>query len=133
MATYNCFKDLPIWQEARKISLEIYSITYELPFSKDFALTGQIRRAVGSIMDNIAEGYERDSRLEFINFLSIAKGSAGEVRSQLHRAFDLKYTTEEHYEILINKLKDLSAQIANFIRYLNKTSIKGAKFKERTM
>ena len=133
MATIKTFEELEIWKLSRQFVLKIYKLTSKPAISKDFIFRDQIRRSAASVMDNIAEGFERDSRLEFINFLSIAKGSAGEVRSQLHRAFDLKYTTEEHYEILINKLKDLSAQIANFIRYLNKTSIKGAKFKERTM
>lgn len=131
MATYQSFEDLPIWKEARKLTNDIYSLTYKQHFVSDFALTGQIRRSAGSVMDNIAEGYERDSRLEFINFLSIAKGSLGELRSQIHRAFDLKYISGEEYGKLIMECKNLAAQIANFIKYLNNTSIKGAKFKNR--
>lgn len=131
MATYQSFEELPIWKEARELALEIYKLTFEQPFSSDFALRDQIRRSAGSVMDNIAEGYERDSRLEFINFLSITKGSLGELRSQLHRAFDLKYLNQEVYETLFLKGKNLSAQIANFIKYLNTTTIKGTKFKNR--
>jgi four helix bundle protein len=131
MATFQSFEELPIWQEARKLCLEIYSLTYASPFDKDYSLKDQIRRSAGSIMDNIAEGYERDGRLEFINFLSIAKGSAGEVRSQLHRAFDLKYISSVKYTALIEICRNLSGQIANFIKYLNNSIHKGTKFKNR--
>lgn len=131
MATYQSFEELPIWKEARELAFEIYKLTFDSPFSSDFALRDQIRRSAGSVMDNIAEGYERDSRLEFINFLSISKGSLGEVRSQLHRAYDLKYFSDEVYELMLLKGKGLSSQIANFIKYLNSTTIKGTKFKNR--
>jgi len=131
MSSYQTFEELPIWKEARKLSLEIYNLTLQYDFSGDFALMTQIRRSAGSVMDNIAEGFERDGRLEFINFLSIAKGSAGEVRSQLYRAFDLKYLSEDKLNELINSYRYLSAQIANFIKYLNKSENKGNKFKDR--
>lgn len=82
-------------------------------------------------MDNIAEGFERDSRLEFVNFLSISKGSAGEVRSQLHRGFDMGYWNENEFNELHNEYKVLASHIANFIKYLNNSAIKGQKFKDR--
>jgi four helix bundle protein len=131
VSSYQNFEDLPIWQEARRLAFEIYQLTWSECFARDFALVGQIRRSAGSVMDNIAEGFERDSRLEFINFLSIAKGSAGEVRSQLSRAFDLEYITGEKCDELVSRYKQLSAYIANFIKYLNKTENKGNKFKDR--
>lgn len=131
MSTYQNFEDLPIWRDARQLSFEIYTLTFQFPFSQDFALKDQIRRVAGSIMDNIAEGFERDGKLEFINFLSIAKGSEGEVRSQLYRALDLKYISDEAHKTLIELLKNLSGQIANFIKYLNSSIHKGNKFKNR--
>lgn len=131
VGSYQSFEDIPIWKEARRLALEVYQLTWQDAFARDFALVGQIRRSAGSVMDNIAEGFERDSRLEFINFLSIAKGSAGEVRSQLVRALDLKYISEEAYEAIKGGYQQLSAHIANFIKYLNKTENKGNKFKDR--
>jgi four helix bundle protein len=131
MATFKSFEDLPIWNEAGRLAKEIYTLTQQNAFSKDFALRDQIRKSAGSVMDNIAEGYERDSRLEFINFLSIAKGSAGEVRSQLFRAYDLNYITEEELHNVGNAFKELSSHIANFIKYLNNSTVKGQKFKDR--
>lgn len=133
MSSYQNFEDLPIWKEARRLALEVYHLTYKNEFSKDFALIGQIRRSAGSVMDNIAEGFERDGRLEFINFLSIAKGSAGEVRSQLHRAHDLSYIEEKKMEEVSNDYKVLASHIANFIKYLNKSENKGNKFKDRVI
>ncbi len=98
---------------------------------QDFRFKDQIKAASGSVMDNIAEGFERDSRLEFVNFLSIAKGSIGEVRSQLIRGFDVSYWTEESIFQIKNDYENLAKNIGNFIRYLNNTDIKGQKFKDR--
>jgi len=107
MATFQSFEELPIWQEARKLCLEVYEMTFTSPFEKDYALKDQVRRSAGSVMDNIAEGYERDGRLEFINFLSIAKGLAGEARSQIHRAFDLKCISQEKCTELVHLYRGL--------------------------
>lgn len=123
---------MEIWQTARTLSNQIFKLTKLEPFSKDFRFRDQIRAAAGSVMDNIAEGFERASRLEFINFLSIAKGSAGEVRSQLHRASDQNYISEKESLSLIEEYKLLSAKISGFIKYLNTTEFKGQKFKDRT-
>ncbi|WP_416864695.1 MAG: four helix bundle protein [Imperialibacter sp.] len=131
MASIKRFEDLEIWKDARRLSFEVYKLTCEPPFATDFRFRDQIRAAAGSVMDNIAEGFERSGRLEFVNFLGFAKGSAGEVRSQLHRAFDQAYIKEATYQAKIEEYEKLSASIAGFISYLNRSEIKGQKFKDR--
>ncbi|HEX8574872.1 MAG TPA: four helix bundle protein [Flavobacterium sp.] len=129
MATITHFEDLEIWKEARKLSKEIYLVTINnIDFKNDFRFRDQIRASSGSIMDNIAEGFERNGNLEFRQFLSIAKGSAGEVRSQLYRALDFNYITQEHFDVLKQDSENLSGKINNFITYLNKKDFKGTKF-----
>ena len=131
MATFNRFEDLPMWQEARRLCKVVKKIT-ELPlFVKDFRFVTQINAAAGSVMDNIAEGFERGSRLEFINHLSFAKGSCGEVRSQLYRAHDFEYINIETCNTSTKEYESLAASIFNFMTYLNKTNIKGKKFESR--
>jgi four helix bundle protein len=131
MATYKKFEDLPIWQEARKLAKKVKLLTEKEKFSKDYKFTAQITDSSGSAMDNITEGFERGSQFEFVNHLSYSKGSAGETRSQLYRAFDYQYVTKEEADILIAEYEGLSSQIANFITYLNKSKIKGKKFEGR--
>src|SRR5450759_5396436 len=89
------FEDLEIWQEARELSRRVFEITSAGPFHNDFKFRDQIRSSAGSVMDNIAEGFERDGNKEFIQFLSVAKGSCGETRSQSYRAFDYKYINQD--------------------------------------
>ena len=95
MSTIKQFEDLEIWQSARRLAKEIQVISNETDLKFDCKFNEQIKSSSGSVMDNIAEGFERDGNLEFRQFLSIAKGSAGETRSQLYRAFDYGYITEE--------------------------------------
>lgn len=128
MATITRFEDLEIWQEARRLAQVIYQLAIETELKVDFRFKAQITASSGSVMDNIAEGFERDGNLEFRQFLSIAKGSAGEVRSQLYRAFDYGYIDQNKFEELKTDYEKLSGKINNFILYLNKKDFKGNKF-----
>jgi len=128
MATLKNFEEIEVWQKSRMLANRIFQLIQQEPFSKDYKLKEQINGSSGSIMDNIAEGFERDGKREFIQFLSIAKGSAGETRSQLYRAFDRKYITKETFEVLTQESKEISKQLAGLIRYLNNTDIKGIKY-----
>ena len=127
--TITKFEDLEIWQDARTLCIKIRWIVENTTLSKDFSIKDQILRSSGSVMDNIAEGFERDGNKEFIQFLSIAKGSLGETRSQLHRAYDSKHINEEKYKELIDDCLRLSPCIAGFITYLSKSEFKGIKKK----
>lgn len=128
MATIKRFEDLEIWQEARRLTKEIYIISVETGLKSDFRLRDQIKASSGSVMDNIAEGFERNGNIEFRQFLSIAKGSAGETRSQLYRIFDFGYIDEAKFIHLKDSFENLSGKINNFIIYLNNKDFKGTKF-----
>ena len=101
--TIERFEDLQIWQEARELSKLVFVITSKEPFAKDFRFRDQIRSAAGSVMDNIAEGFGRGGNKEFVNFLSISKGSVDEVRSQAYRAYDFNYISKEILDELVEK------------------------------
>jgi four helix bundle protein len=127
--TIKSFEELEIWQEARLLTKFVFDLTCLDQFSKDYRFRDQIRSSSGSIMDNIAEGFERDGNKEFIQFLSISKGSCGETRSQAYRALDFGYITEIQFDELLIKTKQLSSKIGNFIIYLKKSTLKGTKYK----
>ena len=131
MATIKRFKDLEIWQKARVLAKDVYELTFIDPILHDFRMKDQMRGSSGSIMDNIAEGFERSSRLEFVNSLGIAKGEAGELKSQLYRAFDVRYINQETFDILYKQADEITKMITSFIAYLNQSDIKGQKFKNR--
>jgi len=130
MATVTKFEDLEVWKLAREQAKAIYALTNEGNFSKDFSLKDQINRSAGSTMDNIAEGFERFTNKEFAQYLIISKGSNGEVRSQLYRAFDKGYITEE----VLNERLEFSVMLGNkiksFVDYLQSSKYKSKPRKE---
>jgi four helix bundle protein len=114
-----CFEDLFTWQKGIEIVKEIYLITEKKGLKTDFGLRDQLRRAAVSIPTNVAEGFERRSRKEYVNFLNIAKGSSGEVRSLLYIAFEVGYIDKNEHQNLNEKSKFISSLIANQIRAIN--------------
>jgi four helix bundle protein len=132
MATIQRFEDLKVWQKARTLSEKIYPLTFNDPIHSDFRFKDQIRGSLGSVMDNIAEGFERGSKLEFINALTISKGEVGELKSQLYRGLDNKYFSTNQFEELYSLADELTKMLTTLINYLNKSKFKGQKFKDRT-
>lgn len=133
MAAIKRFEEIEAWKKARELSKEVYHITRTERCAKDFGFINQIRNSSGSAMDNIAEGFERGGNKEFIQFLSFAKGSAGEVKSQLYRALDQKYISKEKFEELSNLANQVSRLVGGLMNYLSKSDYKGHKFhKEHT-
>ena len=131
MATIQRFEDLEIWQKARVLAKDVYELTFIDPILHDFRMKDQMRGSSGSIMDNIAEGFERSSRLEFVNSLGIAKGEAGELKSQLYRALDVRYINQQTFDTLYKQADEITKMITSFTAYLNQSDIKGQKFKNR--
>ena len=111
-----CFEDLYIWQKGVEFAKEIYLLTDRKGLKTDFGLRDQIRRAAVSISTNIAEGFERRSRKEYLNFLNIAKGSAGETRSLLHIALEVGYIENGEFELMREKARFLSGSISNHMK-----------------
>jgi len=122
------FEDLHTYQRARELANAVYAVTKVGAFARDRGLVDQIRRAAVSIMSNIAEGFERGSKTEFIQFLYIAKGSCGEVRAQLQIAFDQQYVSADTHASLTSQARQISGMIANFIAHLQGSEYQGAKF-----
>ena len=118
MATISKFENIEAWQKARVLTREVYVVTAEGAFSKDFGLRDQIRRASVSVMSNIAEGFDRGGVREFIQFLFIAKGSSAEVQAQLYVALDAGYISQEQFKGLYDLAGDTGRLIGGFIRYL---------------
>ena len=131
MATFKSYTELDLWQRARTLENKIFKLTNEGSLSRDYALKDQMNRATGAIMDNIAEGFGRGSRLEFIQFLTISRGSVSELQSQLYRCMDRKYIEKDLADQLIEDCENISKMITSFIAYLNKSEYKGQKFKSR--
>lgn len=128
MRVYKHFTEMEVWQKAKLLTKLIYEATSTGTFSRDWALRDQIRKASVSIPSNIAEGFERGGNKEFIRFLSIAKGSAGEVLTQLHIAFDLGHLTENEFERLQDQTVRIGRMLGGFVQYLKKSSRKGPTY-----
>lgn len=120
MGTFKSFEDIEAWQKARSLAREIYGVSNEGLFAKDFGLRDQIRRASVSIMSNIAEGFERGGAKEFGRFLAMAKGSAGEVRAQLCVAHDLGYINDTTLADLSDRATEIGRQLGGLMNYLDK-------------
>jgi len=129
MSTIDRFEDLEAWKLARALTGLVYAASGQGNFGRDFALRDQIRRASVSIVSNIAEGVERDGDKEFLQFLSMAKGSCGEVRAQLYLALDQKYISDAQFTELSTKAVELSRVISGLIRYLRQSQFSGKKYK----
>lgn len=117
------FEDLIVWQKAHELAVRLYRTTNREPFCRDFGLRDQIQRAAVSVMSNVAEGFERYSRSEFKQFLSVARGSVAEVRSQLHLARSLEYVSGEDFDTIYVLCKDIS----NLIGALRKSLERGGE------
>ncbi len=126
--TFERFEDMDVWKDSRVLANRLYDLTARPEFARDFVLRDQIRRAAVSIISNIAEGFERNGNKEFIHFLYVAKGSCGEVRSQLSFAVDRKYLGESDYERLYEDLVRISRQLSGLIRYLRESGLRGSRF-----
>lgn len=130
MATIKSFKELRCWQEARQIARSIYSLTKGNSFAKDYGLKDQVQRSAVSIGSNIAEGFERDSNAEFVKFLSYAKGSNGELLSQLYTAYDVGYISEEELSKIEENLTLLGCMIGKLQVSLKTSEIIGRYHKK---
>ena len=122
------FEDLEIWQLARELFKRIFQLTSQGPFCNDFKFRDQIRDSSGSVSDNIAEGFERGGNKEFVQFLSIAKGSCGEVRNQSYRAFDINYIQQDVLDELLERTDIISRKITNLIKSIRTSDHKGVKY-----
>lgn len=130
MASITRFEDLISWQKARELNRLVYRGSRNTAFAKDFSLRDQIRRASVSVMSNIAEGFERGGDKEFLQFLSTAKGSCGEVRCQLYAALDENYLSEAEFTELQERSVEVSRLIAGFMAYLQRSDLRGSKYKQ---
>ena len=124
------FEDIEAWQLGRELARAVYRVSRRGEFARDFALRDQIRRAAISVTSNIAEGFERGGNREFIQALSIAKGSAGEVRSQLYTALDEEYISQPEFDDLCALALRVGRLIAGFMAFLQKSAIRGPKFQD---
>ena len=122
------FEDMEIWKDARDLCKFVFELTSKEIFNKDFRFRDQIRASAGSVMDNIAEGFERGGNKEFGQFLYYSKGSCGETRSQGYRALDFKYISETEFNKLNESALRISTKIAHLIKYLKDSEMKGAKY-----
>ena len=129
MSTFQSFEDIEAWQKARELTRRVYEVSDVGAFARDFGLRDQIRRASVSVLSNIAEGFERSGTGEFIQFLSAAKGSAGEVRAQLYVALDCNYVDADSFQELNQLASQVSRMISGLMAYLKQSGIRRTKYK----
>jgi|SRR5713101_5030955 len=129
MGSWKTFEEIEAWKKERVLAKEIYHASSVEPFSRDFELKSQIRRASGSVMDNIAAGFGRGGKGEFVQFLGFAKGSIEEVKSQLYRAMDTDSIKMQQLEGLFSVADEVGKMICGLIKYLNSSDIRGQKHK----
>jgi len=129
LATIKKFEDVEAWKVSRELCNNIGSLIDNGSFKSNYRLIGQIEGSSGSIMDNIAEGFERGTKAEFIQFLGYSKGSCGELRSQLYRALDRKYINQQQFDDFYSLAVRISSMLQKFISYLQKTVIQGERKK----
>jgi len=129
MSGFQRFEDIEAWQKARELTKQIYALSNDGQFARDFGLRDQIRRASVSIMSNIAEGFGRGGNKEFAQFLSTAKGPASEVQAQLYVALDANYINQEQFKQLYSETETTARLIGGLLRYLQNSNLKGAKYK----
>jgi four helix bundle protein len=129
MATFKKFEEIECWKKARELTRQIYKITGQRAFARDFGLRDQIRRASVSVMSNIAEGFDRSGTAEFVHFLAIAKGSAAEVRCQLYVAVDQGYIPEDYFVELNELAAETGNMVGGLMKYLRGSGYKGTKFR----
>lgn len=131
MTPIQSFEDLKVWQKSRLLCKEVFDLITTGKFAKDFALIDQINRSSGSVMDNIAEGFGRMGNKEFINFLTYSYSSALECKSQLYRAFDRNYISNEKSDEMSALIEEIKKMINALITYLRNSDLRGLKFKAR--
>ncbi len=118
MAKIARFEDLEAWQLARQLTAKVYTATLTGKFAKDYGLRAQIQRATVSIVSNIAEGFDRKSNKQFLQFLDVASGSASEVKAQLYVALDLKYLTNEQFQDMFTDAVRVGQMLTKLMQYL---------------
>lgn len=129
MGKVESFEDLEVWKLGREICSDVEALFETTALGKRYSLKDQMDRSSGSIMDNIAEGFGRGGNMEFRNFLGYSRGSCAELKSQLYRARDKKLITEAEFLPLANKCEKEIAKITAFINFINRSNLKGSKFK----
>ena len=121
---YKSFEELPCWQKARELSQKTFKLINKGQFSRDYSLKDQIWRSSGSVMDNVAEGFDDGSVKEFVRFLGYSQRSCGEVQSQLYRALDCEYISQEEFQDVYNLAGECRQQIKGFRKYLRTCDFK---------
>ena len=128
MATIHTFEDIEAWKRARRLADELFNVSQRDVMHYDFALRDQLNRSTGSVMDNIAEGFERGGNRELVQFLYVSKGSAGETRSQLYRMLDRGYISSDEHYYFKEEVTSISQLLMNFAQYLKRSPLQGPKY-----